>query len=252
MRRSVSVLIAICVVLVAPLNLAHAEDDRAPDDYRSFDSVRRGAALGLSEKEASEKFDWTVDFNILATRLSERYPELYADARIIDNVTGAYLLFTTEVPDEARELVKGLPVAVELRTGARYNEKYLLGELMATYDRIWKTPGTLNVAGEMNVERNGLDFYVTPNAESIKASPEYLASAELYSGAKVPINITLKESFIPPTPQAFIRGGGYLNTSASAGDNPHCTAGFTVRSTIWRIWHVDGWSLRTKPRLPPL
>lgn len=226
MRKVFPVFIALVLILVTPTSIAYAEDEEA-----SPDSVRLGRSMGLGEQESRERYDWTVDFNQMVELVSNRYPEIYADARITGEVTGGYILFTTEVPDEARLLVKELPVSIELRTGARYNEKYLLAELMTTYDRMWKTPGTRGVTGEMNADRSGLDFHVTPTREAADAGlPEYLNLVRSYARPAVPTNVKIREKFVPVQPEATIRGGGNLNTSASAGNDPWCTAGFTVRN----------------------
>ncbi len=113
MRKLSWVSIVLAIILFAPTSVAHAEDEES-----SPDSLKLGKSMGLSEEESRARYDWTVEFSQMADKLSHQYPEVYADARIIDEATAGYILFTTEVPDEARLLVKELPVSIDLRTGA--------------------------------------------------------------------------------------------------------------------------------------
>ncbi len=83
----------------------------------------------------------------------------------------------------------------------------------------------------MNSDRSGLDFQVTPTDAASKAGlSEYLSLVRSYARSTVPARIEIQEKYVPAEPEATIRGGGNLNTSSSAGNLPHCTAGFTVRN----------------------
>ena len=223
MRRSFPLILALVLLLIGPTAIAHGEEVET-----SPDSVRMGAALGLSKSESRARFDWTVEFSIAAGQIADRYPELYADARIIDDSTAGYILFTEKIPDEARRLVEKIPAPIELRTGAPYNEEFLRRELMATFERVWKTPQTLDVTAEMNEERSGLSISVTP-AESVQKDEqrEYLSEAKRYADASVPVKFSVDETYMPPRRAANYRGGSNLDNLIG---ERHCTAGFTVRT----------------------
>lgn len=165
---------------------AHAIDPQDP----SYDSIHRGAALGLTPEESRLRFDWTTDFNLIASRLSQKYPDLYADARITGESTGGLILFTTSIPEEARELVRTLPVPIKLRKGAAYNYNYLLKELGRTYERVWTTPGIVNGSGQIRADKSGLDITVTPD-EGVDADEFLVAAKTRAAQSAVPVTVTL-------------------------------------------------------------
>jgi len=159
----------------------------------SYDSIHRGAAVGLTPEESRARFDWTTDFNVIVDRLSRKYPGLFADARITGNSTGGQILFTTAIPEEARTLVKTLPVPIKLRKGAAYNYKYLLGELTRTYDRVWTTPGIVNGSGQIRPDKSGLDITVTPG-EGVDANEFLVAAKARAARSAVPVTVTLSKN----------------------------------------------------------
>jgi hypothetical protein len=159
----------------------------------SYDSIHRGAALGLTPEQSRARFDWTSDFNRIANWLSRKYPDLYADARITGESTGGQILFTTAIPDEARKLVRTLPVPIELRKGAAYNYKHLLGELERTYDRVWTTPGIVNGSGQIRADKSGLDITVTPD-DGVDPDEFLVAAKTRAAQSTVPVTVTLSKN----------------------------------------------------------
>lgn len=216
MRRSVpatlGLLLAIASVCAAPMDgvpaagPSTAQPDTTPapaidPQDPSYDSIHRGAALGLTPEESRIRFDWTTEFNGIADRLSRKYPDLYADARITGESTGGEILFTRSIPDEAREMVRTLPVPIQLLKGAAYNYSYLLGELGRTYERVWTTPGIVNGSGEIRADKSGLDITVTPD-DGVDAD-EFLVAAKIrVAQSTVPVTVTLSRHRRQGMPQS--------------------------------------------------
>ncbi len=209
MRRSVPAVIACALLVAAGFAVGQpqaAADGVTPSARPSPSGVDTGSA---EEKLANEqKLDWEGDFNGVANQLQAAHPDLFADARIVDDSWG-YISFTTSIPAEAAGLVAAVPAPVELRVTGQRAEKDLVSALDTYTQIIWDDPETATVSGEISDDRRTLNFIVTPTADIVKAktTSAFVGHVQgLVAASPIPTKITLREEDIPLQPQAALRG----------------------------------------------
>lgn len=105
------------------------------------------ADRGVSVEEAIFRYGWQDQFSRVVTDIEQTYPDMFAGAAIVDDGCGAWIAFAGAVPGRTADLVKPLPVPVELIGDRGYTEAELVDVLETAYFSIYNHPEVINASG---------------------------------------------------------------------------------------------------------
>ncbi|GAA2293132.1 hypothetical protein GCM10010149_46040 [Nonomuraea roseoviolacea subsp. roseoviolacea] len=201
-------------------------------DAAEMEDLRQAATEeGITLEEAVARYGWQDDFVRVANEARDSFPDTYAGAVISEDGSSASIAFKGEAPTTVTNLAKTVRHPVKVFGGRPYSEEELRQTLKATHYEILARPDVATSAGEYDVQTGVITIRTQPKEpitdpaakERFRASllPARLASAN--PAIKVDIEVADQLEY---QPQAYLRGGGLLNTT---GGEAHCTTGFTVK-----------------------
>ncbi|GAA2625912.1 hypothetical protein SMC26_19160 [Actinomadura fulvescens] len=184
---------------------------------------------GTDLATAIDAHGWQDQFNDIADKLEDDYPDQFSGAIKADDGSSAWFGFKGAIPPAAIETVKALPVKVTLTGNRGFSEKELDAQNRAAHAHVVQNSAVAAASA-------GYDIRTGTVTVSAQLKPE------------VKRNATLEAELDPPTPSVngisaktvvanaskapmdgYLRGGGWLERR-TASDNyaAHCTAAFNV------------------------
>lgn len=127
------------------------------------------------------------------------------------------------------ELARAVPVPVKVIGGRPYSEEELRQTLKTTHYGILDRPDVATSAGEYDIETGVVTIETQPKEPLTdpEAKEQFRAELQPVQVADAAIKVEVKVvDKVEVVPEAYIRGGGNLNTTAGAA---FCTTAFTVK-----------------------
>lgn len=201
---------------------------------------------GIDLMEAIARTAWQTDFVRFAAELEEAYRNEFAGAGVRDSGRGAWFAFAGEIPPDAIELSRKLPVPVELIGGRGFSEAELIKTLNAAHTKTLAHDDIVNVHGHYDIERGTVTIRAQPSRKGVSAT--LIAGSlgaqmrDLSPNPRITVEVVLVDRLQDSQDASRIRGGGELSSG---------TAGFTVRNpnTNWRGIATAGHVARNRPSL---
>ncbi|NUW39019.1 hypothetical protein [Nonomuraea rhodomycinica] len=186
---------------------------------------------GITLEEAIARYGWQDDFVRVANEARDSFPDTYAGAVIAEDGSSASIAFKGEAPATVTNLAKTVRHPVKVFGGRPYSEEELRQALRTTHYEILARPGVATSAGEYDVETGVVTIEAQPKEpitdpaakERFRAALQPARLATANPAIKVDIEVADQ---VESQPQAYLRGGGLLNTT---GAETVCTTGFTVK-----------------------
>lgn len=181
----------------------------------------------ITFEEALETIAWQPRLNEIGARLKELFPAETSGLAILDKGRKARIGFKSDIPVEAIELAKTLPVTVELVGNKGFSDKELkqardaaLAEVASRHDLVE------TLSGVYDRETGVVTLNVKPRAMLMDAAKQQAAISQLQparpANEKISVSLRLTEH-APSIPEdSYMRGGGRFGT---------CTTGFNIINT---------------------
>ncbi|MGV9374195.1 hypothetical protein ACWDRB_00170 [Nonomuraea sp. NPDC003707] len=206
------------------------EEETAIEDpaVSELEDIRQTAAEeGITLEEATALYGWQDDFAAAANQARDSYPDTYAGAVIAEDGRSAWIAFKGEAPAAMADLTRTVPVPVRVIGGRAYSEEELRQTLKTTHYSILDRPDVATSAGEYDIETGVVTIETQPKEpltdpaakERFRARLQPVQAAN--SAVKVEVKVVDQLELVP---EAYIRGGGYLDD-----DDKICTTAFTVK-----------------------
>lgn len=187
-------------------------------------------AKGISLEEAIDRYAWTPAFNKFSATLETSLPDDLAGMAIVDGGRGARVAFRGEIPQQAVELAKTLPVEVTLIGGKGFSEKEIKEVRHSSYTTLASRPEVADAVGEHNYETGVITLTAELKQKSTSRGMEEQVRAALRpaspSNPKIVIDLKLVDDLGIEPIDNYLRGGGYLEKDGQ----PICTSGFNAIS----------------------
>ncbi len=117
---------------------------------------------GIPLDEAIARYGWQGCFVEVTNYLEEAYPDQYAGAAITNGGRGGWIAFKGDVPEEAAELAKAIPVTVQLIGGKGFSEAELNQALQAVYFDISSHEDVVAASGGYDIETGVITVQAQP------------------------------------------------------------------------------------------
>lgn len=174
--RLISLLAAVLLVSVLGPTAGFAVDCE-PTPAESEDLEFIAEQEGIELEEAVERYGWQTCFAEIATSLSERHPDDYAGAAIVDDGRAAWIAFRGEVPAEAAELAAEVPVPVDLIGDRGFAEAELDETLRAVHGAVSDHPDVATSSGGYDIETGHITILAQPHDDVSDDEREQLRDA---------------------------------------------------------------------------
>ncbi|MEV0202590.1 S1 family peptidase [Nonomuraea sp. NPDC050691] len=204
----------------------------ADADAAEMEDLQQAATEeGITLEQAVARYGWQDDFVKVANQARDSFPDTYAGAVVAEDGSSASIAFKGEVPATVTDLARTVHAPVKVVGGRPYSEEELRQTLKTTHYEILARADVATSAGEYDVERGVVTIEAQPKEPLADpaAKERFRAALQLarLAGSNPAIKVEVKVADqVEVQPQAYIRGGGLLNTT---GAQTVCTTGFTVK-----------------------
>ncbi|MEU7912100.1 hypothetical protein [Microbispora bryophytorum] len=185
---------------------------------------------GISFEEAIDRYGPQTKIDDMSAVLAKVYPDTLAGVEITNNGHAVQIGFKGEIPSEAIDLAKKLPVEVQFTGNKGFSQAELRARLQDAHKTLAGRPDVAAVDGQYDFRTGVISFQVQPKL-ALKAAAQQQLAQDLQPPQPENKNISIKlevEQNIADQLDAddtYIRGGG-KQTIWDTG--AFCTSGFNV------------------------
>lgn len=181
-------------------------------------------SMKITLEEAIETIAWQPRLNEVGTKLVEHYPAELSGLVVLEDGRKAQIGFKGEIPKDAIELAKTLPVAVELVGNKGFSEKDLEQARDTAYAHVNSRRDLVEtLSGSYDIETGTVTITVKPRAMPGNAIAQQAVVTQLQpaqpTNRKISVRLNLTGNDLVTPLDNWMRGGG---------DFSGCTTGFNV------------------------
>ncbi|WP_162795842.1 hypothetical protein [Nonomuraea lactucae] len=178
----------------------------------------------ITLEEAIETIAWQPRLNEVGAKLEVRYPAELSGLAVLDDGRRAQIGFKGEIPADAIELAKTLPVTVELVGSKGFSEKDLEQARDAAFAQVSARRDLVEtLSGGYDTDTGVVTITVKPRGMPRDATGQRAVSAQLQpaqpANKKISVRLRLTENDLVTPQDSYMRGGGLLGG---------CTTGFNI------------------------
>ncbi|WP_188197201.1 hypothetical protein [Nonomuraea sp. SYSU D8015] len=178
----------------------------------------------ITLEEAIETIAWQPRLNEVGAKLKERYPTELSGLAVLEDGRKAQIGFKGEIPADAIELAKTLPVSVELVGNKGFSEEDLEEARDAAYAQVNARRDLVEtLTGSYDTDTGVVTITIKPHAMPRGVAAQKAVSAQLQpaqpANKKISVSLRFTEDDLMVPHDKYMRGGGVLGG---------CTTGFNI------------------------
>ncbi|WP_433412970.1 hypothetical protein ACQP1V_27425 [Microtetraspora malaysiensis] len=180
----------------------------------------------ITLEEAIETIAWQPRLNEIGTKLKELFPAETSGLAVLDDGRKAQIGFKGDIPAEAIDLAKTLPVTVELVGNKGFSDEELNQARDAAYAEVASRRDLVEtLSGGYDPETGVVTIDVKPRVIPRDAVAQQTITTQLQPAQpankkiSIALRITERDSVTPQATDTYMRGGGQFSG---------CTTGFNI------------------------
>ncbi|MEO3798341.1 S1 family peptidase [Nonomuraea sp. B10E15] len=233
------------IVASNPSALAETPDGPASDPSIKIDGIpfeelvdlsRLAETKGITMEEAIDRYAWIPQLNDVYAKLNDAFPDALSGIRSIHDGRGARIGFKGEIPQEAVELAKTLPVQVEIVGNKGFSQKELREVLNSRSRKLGTQSEVSEFVGRYDLDTGiiAYDVALQKNLKDPSVRDRALSGLQPEAAANpnIRIHIKLNDSLDLQPTDNYLRGGAILDGTDADGNGiaTDCTSGFNIIS----------------------